>query len=134
MIKIKEKEDIIEIQEEVTIPQEDQNIILEKGDKIKILNEGASTFSVISQGRSMKDAYRKAVDEARMMAGNDPYNGTISTTQGFRPITGAPNNNPNSNEFREWVSESDSLAEKWGPALGVDLGGGKYFFFGWAAC
>jgi hypothetical protein len=133
MIKIKEKEDIIEIQEEVTIPQEDQNIILEKGDKIKILNEGVSNFLVISKGRSMEDAYQKAVDEARMVAGNDPYNGTISTTEGFRPITGAPNNNPNSNEFWKWMKDSLSLTEKWGPALGVDLGGGKYFFFGWAA-
>ena len=35
-----EKKNVIEIQEEIKISQEDQDIILEKGDRIKVFSEG----------------------------------------------------------------------------------------------
>lgn len=98
----------------------------------RMLKEGATTFFIGSHGKNMQDAYNNAVQDAIIMYGNDPYNGTISTTEGFIEVY-PPNNDPRSKEFRDWVrSESINNAEKWGPALGVNLGNGEYLFFGWA--
>lgn len=132
-IEKKTKENIFEIQEEVKIFQKDQDIFLEKGDKIKILNEGASTFYVLIKNHpSMESAYRAAVSEARLQHGWDPYNGTISTTDGFIEKF-PPTTSIDSKKFRKWMDDQLDYAEKWGPAFGVTLPGKKYFFFGWAA-
>lgn len=129
---IEKKEDTIEIIENVKIKQENHDIILEKGDKIQILKEGACTFEVISEGPSMKFAYIFAVNDARQMYGNDPYNGTISTTDGYKEVF-PPTKKIDSQKFRSWRNDMIKAAAKWDPAMGVDLGGGKYFFFGWAS-
>jgi len=48
---------------------------------------GACSFQTSSYGKTINEAYRNACDEAREEYGNDPYNGTISTTHGFRDVT-----------------------------------------------
>lgn len=47
---------------------------------------GASNFDLIVYGKkSMEEAYKEAYEEALYMDGHEPYNGTISTTNGVRP-------------------------------------------------
>jgi len=45
---------------------------------------GASNFSDSAYAVTAKDAYAEAVDRAHYNHGHDPYNGTISTTEGFK--------------------------------------------------
>lgn len=48
---------------------------------------GASFFKKRYSGKSLKDAYSNAVDDAISEYGHDPYNGTISTTDGVTDMT-----------------------------------------------
>ena len=48
---------------------------------------GAVDFTSYSKGKNMKEAYSRAVERAEDEHGNDPYNGTISTTSGFKDLT-----------------------------------------------
>lgn len=43
---------------------------------------GATDFIQTAYGKDVQDAYRQAVNRARDQHGSDPYNGTISTTNG----------------------------------------------------
>ena len=43
-MKIEKRKEIVEIQEEVRIPQGDHELILEKGDKIEILKEKSKAY------------------------------------------------------------------------------------------
>ncbi|MFW6225411.1 MAG: hypothetical protein ACOC3V_00465 [bacterium] len=51
--KVMKKENVIEIQEEVKISQKDTIIILEKGDKIKILNEYNNNKEIVQKGQEL---------------------------------------------------------------------------------
>ena len=42
---------------------------------------GASFFQTSYRGKSLREAYTNAVEDAESEYGHDPYNGTISTTQ-----------------------------------------------------
>lgn len=48
---------------------------------------GACSFRNSTKARNMHDAYRDLVDAANSQYGNDVYNGTISTTDGYRDVT-----------------------------------------------
>ena len=48
---------------------------------------GASSFTMYARGKSLSDAYEKAVENATREYGDDPYNGTISTTNGVTDVT-----------------------------------------------
>lgn len=45
---------------------------------------GAIGFETTATGKSAKEAYKSAVDDALYEFGHDGYNGTISTTNGYR--------------------------------------------------
>lgn len=80
---------------------------------------GASLITTTSRGASMKEAYRNAVEDAVYEHGNDSYNGTISTTSGFRDVTKEYRKSGKSlSEYRDWVYEED-VVQKWGNALGI---------------
>lgn len=48
---------------------------------------GGHNFETYALGKDAADAYSKAYDRALYEHGHDPYNGTISTTHGFVPLT-----------------------------------------------
>lgn len=78
---------------------------------------GAHNFEAWSSGDTMDEAYRKAVGDAREESGNDPYNGTISTTQGFKDVTEEYRNSKKS--LDKFKHENLEKAEKWGACLGI---------------
>jgi len=47
---------------------------------------GAHNFQDQAYGETAEEAYRDAVESAHYEYGHEPYNGTISTTQGFTMI------------------------------------------------
>lgn len=82
---------------------------------------GASLIEVRGRGSSMIDAYKSAVEDAIYENGNDPYNGTISTTNGVTDVTKRFRSSGKSiSEFVDHVYENDEL-QKWGNALGICL-------------
>lgn len=103
---------------------------------------GGCDFHVRRAARTAEEAYRSLVEEALYESGHDPYNGTISTTSGFREVT------PPAGEALDSFIERtlDAAADddnrpgaKWGRAACVDLGPSstgpglrEYLFFGWA--
>jgi hypothetical protein len=90
---------------------------LEKITKEKIM--GAQLIELTSRGASMREAYRNAVEEAVYEYGNDSYNGTISTTQGFVDMTKEYLSSGKSlGDFAEWLYENNKIS-KWGSAAGI---------------
>lgn len=111
---------------------------------------GATNFEIISFGRDVEDAYRKACDQATWECGHDAYNGTISTTQGFVTINPKPRRQTHK-IVEEYLDIIDGMIGKWGKCGAIILKGkeakqyreshnlqGKkgivVLFFGWAAC
>jgi len=80
---------------------------------------GASLIEVRGRGASMREAYNNAVEDATYEQGNDPYNGTISTTNGIVDVTKEFRASGKSmDEYVDYLYENNKL-QKWGPALGI---------------
>lgn len=80
---------------------------------------GATNFQTKERGKSMTDAYRRAVEEARYESGNDSYNGTISTTHGVVDKTSLFKSSKLS--IQEFINKYTDSCQKWGSAWGVCL-------------
>jgi len=83
----------------------------------KTIIMGACDFQNKSRGTSMSEAYRSAVSEAREEYGNDSYNGTISTTSGFRDLTSEFKRSGLS--LNKFIDENIDKAEKRGNCFGI---------------
>lgn len=82
---------------------------------------GATVINLRSAGNSMREAYNSAVEDAVYEHGNDPYNGTISTTRGFIDLTKEfKKSNLSIYEFSDKLYEESRL-QKWGDAIGICL-------------
>ena len=97
---------------------------------------GATNSAVSCDGDSIKEAYDKAVESAVYNEGHDIYNGTISTTEGFKEVECPEGWVEFSKEerykFLDELWERDDC-EKWGPALGFSTPEGAHIFVFWAA-
>ena len=80
--------------------------------------------------KDFTDAYNGLVSEALHDSGHDPYNGTISTTEGCKEID-CPK------DWDEWegpersdfvIKLLDEQCEKWGPAVGFTTPSGNFIF------
>lgn len=60
---------------------------------------GGIDFRCKAFGKTANEAYRNAVEDAEREYGEDAYNGTISTTEGFRDITNEYNKASNKEKF-----------------------------------
>ncbi len=93
---------------------------------------GACDFGLLINGESARDAYKKACDEAIDEQGHqDGYNGTISTTHGFKMVS--LREGESEDEFVDRILESPQFSETRGNCACLDKGGGWYWFIGWAA-
>lgn len=113
---------------------------------------GATTFGNLTVGRYKKasDAYDSLVNEAEYECGHDSYNGTISTTQGFKMRDDNPRYGTKA--FNKWEDNMLEFAEKWGDCICIEITGAvlkrlkerngykgnkgikAFYFLGWAAC
>ncbi len=81
------------------------------------LNAGASDFGVSIDIPDVRRAYEVAVKEALREHGERSYNGTISTTSGYRIRRNEPFTNKQ--DLNDFVNQDIDNAEKWGPAFAV---------------
>ena len=77
---------------------------------------------------SPEDAYKEAVQQALYDCGHDPYNGTISTTRGFKFL-----GEIEKNAVRDYIDQHTDDFDKW-DKCGCIKTEKDYIFFGWAAC
>jgi len=111
---------------------------------------GACNFDnlVVVKG-SARDAYSEAVEDAEYEDGHDPYNGTISTTDGFRMRSDNPRYGTKA--FQKWeeklidnMDKRDCVCVEIKGAVAKRIkdrrgykgrkGIGVFYFFGWASC
>ena len=94
---------------------------------------GADVFMITATGVSARDAFVNAREEALYEYGHRGYTGTIAEKDSFNVITLKEGLKPH--EYADkLIDECDRrIDDKWGPAGCFDLGGGRYFFFGWAS-
>ena len=94
---------------------------------------GADVFMTTAKGSDARNAFISAVREAQYECGHGGYTGTIAEKSDFSVIPLKEGLGPH--EYAdELIDDCDSrIDNKWGPAGCFDLGGGRYFFFGWAS-
>lgn len=109
---------------------------------------GACSFMTTGYGKDYKDAYNNLVKDYKRMYGENPYNGTISTTYGCSLTycdLGKGDNWTKTKEGKAYQIANKQLTtmEK-GQCRAIDLGKvsnrithhngwHKFLFFGWAA-
>lgn len=97
---------------------------------------GAHNFEASVYAPTAADGYKMLVDEAVYDHGHDAYNGTISTTHGFKIVRLREGESSN-----DWFSRVLDLTEKWGDCACTeaahveknDEGWSLWHFTGWAA-
>lgn len=110
---------------------------------------GAEEFDIIKKGKSAKEAFEIAIEEAKYLYGNDGYTGTIAEKNSFILIQ-MPKEIKDHMDFLSkcWNFEDEGteekyieiykkacniLNDKWGPCLCFDLGNDFYLFAGLAS-
>ena len=103
---------------------------------------GAHNMQDRSVGKTMREAYDRAVQNAESEHGHNGYNGTISTTGGFNDHTvrfeELLKEHGEKKGVTEWYEEAWDNTEKWeavwgAKALETGDGDNLYLFAGWAA-
>lgn len=95
---------------------------------------GASTFFDRVKGRTAKEAFQKAVEEALYYYGHEGYTGTIAEKSSFVMISVPAGKKPE-DYANELINNSDRrVDDKWGPAGCIKIAEEDYLFFGWASC
>jgi len=94
---------------------------------------GAEAFTVTASGKTAKAAFKAAQSQALYDHGHSGYTGSIAEKSEFVMIPAPPG--AGALEYAEkLIDDSDErIVDKWGPAGCIDLGDGKWLFFGWAS-
>jgi hypothetical protein len=95
---------------------------------------GADEFFTMSEAGTAKEAFQKAVDEARLEYGRGGYTGTIAEKSSFKMVN-VPEGVPPVEYAQGMLSDysNKEVQDKWGPALCVKVNTGQYLFFGVAS-
>ena len=99
---------------------------------------GAAGFTTTGTGSNAKEAFRSAVRQAQQEEGSAGYTGSIAEKRDFVLLSLPPDTNPSDygalRAHAYGLMDTHKLvSDTWGPAGAFDLGGGRYFFFGWAS-
>lgn len=95
---------------------------------------GASVFMTESNGKTARDAFNAAVQEAAYNYGHAGYTGTIAEKESFVMIPSPPEGQSLEDYMWELIDQSDDrIDDKWGPAGCIQLSPEAYMFFGWAS-
>ncbi len=101
---------------------------------------GAEQFTCKARGKTAKEAFRAAVEEARYENGHGGYTGTIAEKSDFKMVTPNQGESPRECIDRCMDDPNHFSDDKWGPAACVELstepdkdGNRCYCFFGWAS-
>lgn len=94
---------------------------------------GAEVFYQQAKGKSAKEAFQSAVDQAHYDYGHAGYTGSIAEKDSFVMIDCPDDVDPISYADELITDCDDRIDDKWGPAGCFDLKNGVYLFFGWAS-
>ena len=95
---------------------------------------GAETFSITKSGKTAKEAFKFAVEDAEYDHGHSGYTGTIAEKDSFVMIP-LPKGELDAYSYaNKLINESDHrIDDKWGPAGCIQLDKERFLFFGWAS-
>jgi hypothetical protein len=94
---------------------------------------GAVDFYARAKGRTAKEAFLNAQDEARYEYGHGGYTGTIAEKRGFRMISVPADKEPRKYARELMDDDNHFVQDKFGDAGCVQLAPGDYLFFGFAS-
>ena len=95
---------------------------------------GSENFTHIVHGKTAKEAFHNAKEEAYYDHGHAGYTGTIAEKSDFVTIE-LPEGKTPEQYADELIENSDPrIDDKWGPAGCIHIKGDEYLFFGWASC
>ena len=94
---------------------------------------GADTFTTRAKGKTPKEAFAAALDQAQYDHGHSGYSGTIAEKHAFTVIPLPQGKEPGAYAYELIDARDRRIDDKWGPAGCIDLGKGEYLFFGWAS-
>jgi hypothetical protein len=94
---------------------------------------GACDFGATSNGKTAKEAFVNAVEQAQWDHGHGGYTGTIAEKHEFVIITVPAGVDPI--KFADELVNKDDprIRDKWGPAGCVKISEGEFYFFGLAS-
>ncbi len=97
---------------------------------------GATTFITQAAGKTAADAFEAARKQAQYDHGHSGYTGTVAEKDEFVLIPFPGGDDTVAEAFADALIRAGDkrVDSKWGPAGCLDLGGGKFMFFGWASC
>lgn len=94
---------------------------------------GADVFYHTAPGKTAREAFNKAKEEAYYDCGHGGYTGTIAEKNGY-VIIECPEGTPPAEYADMLIEEADArVDDKWGPAGCIKVKDGYYLFFGWAS-
>ena len=94
---------------------------------------GAESFYQEANGKTAKEAFKTAYDEACYDYGHRGYTGTLAEKDDFTVIK-LPEGQEPYEYSQKLIDDCDErIDDKWGPAGCFNLGEGKFLFFGWAS-
>jgi len=104
---------------------------------------GAETFMQSAKGKTVKEAFASAREEAQYRFGHDGYTGSIAEKNSFIEITIPDDFDPmghkapmrRATEYADHLIGEDDprIDDKWGPAGAIKVEDDKWLFFGWAS-
>ena len=94
---------------------------------------GAEVFMVEASGKTAREAFNGACEEAFYMHGHGGYSGTIAEKDSFVEIS-VPEGKVPEDFANDLIDEGDPrVDDKWGPAGCIKVEEGRYLFFGLAS-
>ena len=94
---------------------------------------GACDFYHEASGKTVTEAFTNAREEAYWDHGHSGYTGTIAEKNNFVMIK-LPEGEKPYDYANKLIGDGDPrVDDKWGPAGCIELGEGRYLFFGWAS-
>lgn len=101
--------------------------------QLKGLNMGAEAFLTTARGKSAREAFKIAQEDAMYERGYEGYTGTIAEKHGFKMVNVPKGVDPI--EYAEELLDEDHqlVADKYGPACCIQLSEDRYLFFGYAS-
>lgn len=94
---------------------------------------GAESFEQVGTGKTIEDAFRQAVEQARWDYGHSGYSGTIAEKGNYTVIEAPEDKDPCSYANELMLADDARITDKWGPAGAIQLGPEQWLFFGWAS-
>ena len=82
---------------------------------------GATDFHDSARGKTAKDAFRAAREEAAWESGHGGYTGTVAEKHGFIMVAGEPLPMKKASALVDSMEEDSRYNDKWGPACCVEI-------------